>query len=72
MVRPALGAGRLLEPVSDRWPRGMIATERSVQNPAYRPTPLIDENADPLGRRFFVCIPEGEAAQRGLSLRSRA
>jgi len=30
-VRPAREAGRLLEPVSDCWPRGMIATRKRTE-----------------------------------------
>ncbi|SRR5471030_3477698 len=32
MVRPVLNPGRLLEPVSDCWPRGMIVHDRTRLN----------------------------------------
>ncbi|VXA87962.1 hypothetical protein AERO8C_50453 [Aeromonas veronii] len=56
MARPALGAGRLLEPASDCWPRGMIATRGNpVQNPAYRPTPTSFR----VNRHAKIPVPNG-------------
>lgn len=58
MARPALGTGRLLEPVSDCRPRGMVTATQVVQNPAYRLThPIYDKGEHWLAFVVFrVCL----------------